>query len=175
MTTIVALLRGVNVGGNNKIKMADLRAVCESMGLQDVRTYIQSGNVVFRTNAANVASRLETAIERAFGFRPPVITRTAAQMRSVVELNPFPGLEPTKLLVSFLGSEPAAEAIEVVRRMEIAPEKIRIVGRDMYIHFPLGQGVSKLPMARIEKALGAKGTARNWNSVMTLLAMAEEL
>lgn len=174
MTTRIALLRGVNVGGGGKIKMEELRAVCEAMGLRDVRTYIQSGNVVFRTNAKDAGARLAGEIERAFGVRTTVMTRTAEEFRAAVERNPISGAKPNQLVLFPLSSTPADEAVEKVRQMGITPEDVQIIGSEMYIHFPLGQGVSKLPMAKIEKTLGAIGTGRNWNTVMALLAMAEE-
>jgi uncharacterized protein (DUF1697 family) len=174
MTTMIALLRGVNVGGNGKVKMEELRKVCEAMGLRDVRTYIQSGNIVFRTKMADVGPKLEKEIERAFGVKTFVVIRTAAELRALTECNPLPGVDPKKLLVSFLRSTPTAEAIEAVRKMEITPEEIHIIGSEMFIHFPLGQGVSKLPMAKVDRTLGTAGTGRNWNTVMALLAMAEE-
>ena len=171
---MIALLRGVNVGGNCKVKMDELRAVCEAMGLRDVRTYIQSGNIVFRSKAEDVGSRLEKEIERVFGVRTFVVLRTAAEMRTVMERNPFPDVDPKKLLISFLRLTPMAEAVESVGRIAISPEELHVIGSEMYIHFPLGQGVSKLPMAKIEKTLGTAGTGRNWNTVMALLAMAED-
>ena len=174
MTMMIAFLRGVNVGGKNRIKMEELGAVCEGMGLSDVRTYIQSGNIVFGAGARFRGAQLEDEIERVFGFRPCVITRTAAELRAVVEGNPIHGAKPNQLLVFFLSGRPGGDAVEKVRQMGIEPEEIHILGAEMYIHFPFGQGVSKLPMARVEKTLGVTGTGRNWNSVMALLAMAEE-
>jgi len=174
MTTIVALLRGVNVGGNQKIKMETLRTVCEGLGFRDVRTYIQSGNIVFRTAARNAGAKLEDEIEKVFGFRPRVVTRTAAELRIISERNPIAGAKPTQLLVFFLTGAPTAEAIEKIKQMEIQPEEVHIIGAEMFIHFPLGQGVSKLPMAKIEKTLGVTGAGRNWNSVMKLLEMVEQ-
>lgn len=173
MSRTIALLRGVNVSGSHKIRMEELRAMCEGMGLQEVRTYIQSGNVVFRGGKKQVGRELEEAIERTFGFRAAVVIRTAEELRTIAAQNPFPGLDPKKVVVTFLDRTPPPEAVEKVRQMAISPEEIRISGSEMYIHFPLGQGVSKLPMARIEKTLGATGTSRNWNSVMALLGMAD--
>ena len=172
MTTLVALLRGVNVGGKNKIRMEELRTACEGLGWRDVRTYIQSGNIVFRCKDKDAGARLEAALESQFGIQTFVVTRTLAEMRALVERNPFPGLDPKKILVSFLSLEPGAEAVAKVEAMGITPEEVRISGREMFIHFPLGQGVSKLPMAKIERTLGTGGTGRNWNTVLALLEMA---
>src|SRR5467141_4381483 len=111
MAVIISMLRGVNVGGHNKIKMDALRALYESLKLRDAQTYVQSGNVIFRTEERDIArltKRIEEGIERKFGFRPDVVLRTAAEMREVVARNPFAkrlGIEPGKLLVSFLASD----------------------------------------------------------------------
>ncbi len=181
MAVIISMLRGVNVGGHNKIKMEALRALYESMKLRDAQTYVQSGNVIFRTDERDIprlAKRIEDGIERNFGFRPNVILRTAAEMREVVARNPFAkrrGIEPRKLLVSFLASDPREEAREKVRQMKCDPEELRIEGRELYIYFPNGIGRSKLSLARLEKTLKTPGTGRNWNSVTKVLEMAEKL
>ena len=181
MAVIISMLRGVNVGGHNKIKMEALRALYESLKLRDAQTYVQSGNVIFRTDErdmSRLAKRIEDGIERKFGFRPDVILRTTAEMREVVARNPFAkrrGIEPGKLLVSFLASDPGEEAREKVRQMKGDPEELRIEGRELYIYFPNGIGRSKLPWARLEKTLKTPGTGRNWNSVTKMMEMAEKL
>jgi len=181
MTVIISMLRGVNVGGHNKIKMEALRALYESLKLREAQTYVQSGNAIFRTDERDIAlltKRIEDGIERKFGFRPNVILRTAAEMREVIARNPFAkrrGIEPSKLLVSFLASDPGAEAREKVRQMKCDPEELRIEGREMYVYFPNGMGRSKLSLVRLEKTLKTPGTARNWNSVTKMLEMAEKL
>jgi len=181
MTVIISMLRGVNVGGHNKIKMEALRALYESLKLRDSQTYVQSGNVIFRSDERDIArltKRIEEGIERKFGFRPDVILRTAAEMRDVVERNPFAkrrGIEPGKLLVSFLGSDPGEEAREKVRQMKCDPEEMRIEGREIYIYFPNGAGRSKLPWAGLGKMLKTPATGRNWNSVTKMMEMAEKL
>jgi uncharacterized protein (DUF1697 family) len=181
MAAIVCMLRGVNVGGNNKIKMEALRALCESLGLLSVQTHIQSGNVVFKTQARDLpalAKRIEDAIEQGFGFRPAVILRTTAQLREVIARNPFaqrPGLEPSKLLVTFFASEPDAAACEKVAQMDLSPEELHFGGREHYMYFPNGMARPKTPLARIEKLLKTTGTGRNWNTVQKLLEMAEKL
>src|ERR1700730_13456913 len=181
MTVVISMLRGVNVGGHNKIKMEALRALYESMKLREAQTYVQSGNVIFRTDErdiARLAERIEDEIERKFGFRPNVILRTAAEMREVIARNPFAkrrGIEPSKLLVSFLASDPGAEAREKILQIKCDPEELRIEGREVYIYFPNGIGRSKLPWARLDKMLKTPGTGRNWNSVTKMLAMAEKL
>jgi len=181
MAVIISMLRGVNVGGHNKIKMDALRALYESMKLREAQTYVQSGNVIFRTDErdiARLAKRIEDGIERKLGFRPDVILRTATEMREVIARNPFAkrrGIEPSKLLVTFLGSDPGAEAREKVLQIKCDPEELRIEGRELYIYFPNGIGRSKLSWAGLEKTLKTPGTARNWNSVTKMLEMAENL
>lgn len=179
MSTVISLLRGVNVGGHHKIKMDALRAMHESLGHRRVRTCIQSGNVVFQTSARvmpRLAAEIGDAIERSFGFRCDVVLRSAAELRQVVARNPFAGragLDAAKLAVTFLPFEPAADARARLAAIPVAPEELHLLGREMYIYFPDGQGNTKLPFAAIAKALGAPGTARNWNTVTRLLEMAE--
>jgi uncharacterized protein (DUF1697 family) len=181
MAVIISMLRGVNVGGHNKIKMEGLRALCESLKLRDAQTYVQSGNVIFRTDErdmSRLAKRIEDGIERKFGFRPNVILRTVTQMREVIARNPFAkrrGIEPGKLLVSFLASDPGEEGREKLRQMKCDPEELRIEGREIYIYFPNGAGRSKLNWAGLGKMLKTAGTERNWNSVTNMLEIAEEL
>ena len=182
MSVVISLLRGVNVVGRNKIKMEGLRALYEANGLRDVQTYIQSGNVVFRTKGtpgAGLAQRIEAAIEKSHGFRPSVMIRTTAELRSVIKRNPFAGrsdIEPSKLIVLFLNGKPTRDGCEKVRAIQANfPEEVHCDGLEVFFFFPEGMGLSKLPMAKIEKALGFSGTARNWNTVTKLLEMAEKL
>ena len=181
MAVIISMLRGVNLGGHNKLKMEALRALYESLKLRDAQTYVQSGNVIFRTDErdmARLAKRIEDGIDKKFGFRPDVILRTAEEMRDVVARNPFAkrrGIEPGKLLVSFLASDPGEEGREKVRQMKCDPEEMRIEGREIYIYFPNGAGRSKLNWAGLGKMLKTPATGRNLNSVTKMLEMAEEL
>jgi len=181
MGVFIAMLRGVNVGGNNMIKMEVLREICGTLKFRGAQTYVQSGNVVFacdERDAAVVEKKLENAIERKLGFRPAVIARTAAQLRDAVARNPFAkrrGLEPGKLLVTFLSGEPDATGLKTVRATKTDPEEMRIDGREVYIYFPNGAGKSKLAWSKIAEMLKVAGTARNWNSVNALLKMAEEM
>jgi uncharacterized protein (DUF1697 family) len=181
MALIISLLRGVNVGGHHKIKMDALRALYESLGLRDVETYVQSGNVVFRArgeNLARLAEQIEDGIERSLGFRPSVIVRTPSDLRKVIAGNPFAArrdIEPSKLLVTFLAKDPGAEARQSLLKIKTDPEEIRVSGRELYIYFPNGMGRSKLTGAAIENALKTPGTARNWNTVRKLLEIAERL
>jgi uncharacterized protein (DUF1697 family) len=181
MAVVISLLRGVNVGGHNKIKMDALRALYGSLKLRDPQTYVQSGNVVFRTDErdlALLAQRIGKGIERSFGFRPEVIVRTSAELRDVVARNPFAkrrGIEPSKLLVTFLDRDPGPEAREKVLTIKTAPEELRIDGRELYIYFPNGMARPKFSWTVIERTLKTPGTGRNWNTVTKLLEIAERL
>ncbi len=181
MPVVISMLRGVNVGGHNKIKMDALRALCESLKLRDPRTYVQSGNVVFRTeerDLGRLAKRLQNEIERSFGFRPDVIFRTTTELRQAIARSPFAtrrGIEPSKLLVIFLANDPGQEARDQVLRIKTDPEELRIDGREIYIYYPNGMARPKLSWAVIEKILKTRGTGRNWNSVTKLLEMAEAM
>jgi uncharacterized protein (DUF1697 family) len=179
MPAVIAMLRGVNLGGTRRLRMDDLGAVFASLKLRDVRTYIQSGNVVFNTTGGDLAAlgrKLEKAIERRFGFHADVIQRRAAEMRDVVTRNPFAerrGLEPGRLIVTFLAADPGEKARAAVRTIPVAPEELYVNGRELYVYFAGGVGRSRLPAAAIERALGVSGTARNWNTVRKLLEIAE--
>ena len=181
MPAVVTMLRGVNVGGHNQIKMEDLRALCESLGLRDAQTYIQSGNVIFRArerDLAHLAERIGDAILSRCGFRPGVVARTATELRGAIARNPFPvqaAGEPGKLAVVFLSAEPDAEARRKALGINVGPEQFRIDGRELYIYYPNGQGQSKLTLPLLEKTLKTPGTARNWNTVDKLFEMAERL
>ncbi|HSU59121.1 MAG TPA: DUF1697 domain-containing protein [Bryobacteraceae bacterium] len=181
MTAVVSMLRGVNVGSHNRIKMDHLRRLYESLDLRDPQTYIQSGNVVFNAGERNLAAlseRIGKGIEQSFGFRAGVILRTTSELRKVVEKNPFaarPGIDPSKLLVTFLASKPDPETRENVLKIETDPEEMRIEGREVYIYFPNGMGRPRLSWPVIERKLKTSGTGRNWNTVLQLLEMAERL
>jgi uncharacterized protein (DUF1697 family) len=177
---VISLLRAVNVGGHSKMKMETLRSVYESLGFTNVRTYVQSGNVVCASRPKDLrklAAQIEEAIDREFGFRPDVILRSVDELREVVAKNPFAdrdGIEPGKLAVNFLSAEPSEEARAKVLAIKADPEELRFEGKHLFIYFPNGMGRTKLPLATIGRALKVSSTARNWNTVTKLLAMAEE-
>lgn len=179
MPVLISLLRGINVGGHKIIKMDALRALYASLGMRDVRTYIQSGNVVCRSAkraTLPLETQIEKAIESAFGFHSDVMLRTVDDMRAVVEANPFAGragIEPDKLAAVFLRGAPGRKADEILARIPRRNEELRLVGRELFVYFPDGMGQSKTP-AGFERALGTF-TARNWNTVRKLLEMAESL
>lgn len=177
MPTYVSLLRGINVGGHKKILMAELRAVYTALGLDPVRTYIQSGNVVFgggKGSAATLARTLEKAIKDAFGFDVPVVIRTAADMERVVAGNPFlaEGADPSTIHVTFLGSAPSASSAAAMASYTVGPDELRVIGLEAYLHCPEGMARTKLTPMFMERSLGVIGTTRNWRTVTTLLDMA---
>jgi uncharacterized protein (DUF1697 family) len=181
MAVLISMLRGVNLGNHNKINMGALRALYESLKFGAPRTHVQSGNVIFRTkekNSAALAKKIQNAIEREFGCRPEVVLRTTDELRKAVAASPFASrrdLEPSKILVTFLAAEPGPEAHATLLRLKSHPEELHVKGRELYIYFPDGVGRSKLPWSSVERLLKTTGTARNWNSVTKMLAIAEEM
>jgi len=137
MAVVISMLRGVNLGSHNRIKMDALRALYESLKLRDPQTYVQSGNVIFRTerrDLAQLAKRIENGIEQKFGFRSQVILRTTSEMRDVIARNPFAkrrGIDPSKLLVTFLASDPGPEARDKLLKIKTDPEESKIDGREL--------------------------------------------
>ena len=181
MPVVISMLRGVNLGPHNRIKMDALQALYERLGFENPKTYVQSGNVVFKTrerDLAKVARKIEKAIEETFGFRTPVILRTIPELREVIARNPFAarrGIEPNRLLVTFLAIEPDAEARDKILKIQCDPEELCMSARELYIYFPNGMARPKLSPAVLDRALKTPGTGRNWNSVTKLLALAETM
>ena len=181
VSVIISMLRGVNVGAHHRLKMSDLRLVYQSLGLQELETYVQSGNVVFKTSERDLGGLrklLEDAIEARFGFRAQVVFRTTAELRQAIIKNPFKkrdGIEPSKLLVIFPVGRPSTEARKNVLEIKTGLEELCIEGHEVYVYFPNGMGTSKLTPAMIEKALQLSGTGRNWNTVTKLLEIAERI
>ena len=178
MRVLISLLRGVNVGGHHKVKMAELQTLYKSLGFEDVRTHINSGNVVFRTaerDLAGLRERIEKAIEKACGFHVDVILRAPSDLKGVIARNPFaalPGMEPSKMAIHFLAAPPGADARERVSAIE-APEQFHLEGRELYMYFTNGMARPTVSMAQVERILGRPGTSRNLNTVKKLLEMAE--
>lgn len=176
METLIVLLRGVNVGGR-VLPMASLAAIVEAAGGRDVRTYIQSGNAVFRSKAANatrLARRITEGVAAAHGYEPHVIVLTLAELDAAMEANPFPdACAPGKWLhLFFLDAVPSRPDLDGLRALATTTERFALVNRTFYLHTPDGMGKSKLA-TRVERHLGVAATARNWNTVTTLLRMAQ--
>ena len=181
MPVLISMLRAVNVGGHSKIKMETLRALYSSLKFDNPQTYVQSGNVIFKTSERKldvVAKRIQSAIQEKFSCRTDIILRTTAELRSVVAKNPFAkrsNIEPGKFLVAFLVGDPGDAARKTLEEHKFAPEELHVSDRELYIYFPDGMGKSKLPWPRIYKTLNTPGTGRNWNSVTKMLEIAENL
>ena len=177
------MLRGVNVGANRRLPMAELRTDLESIGLEDVATYIQSGNVVFRTDAgedeadehaAQLGERIAGVVADRHGFEPNVMVLTADSLRAAAEANPFPEAEaePKKLHLYFLAEQPADADYEALRDAATPSERFHLGNRVFYLHTPDGYGRSRLA-TRAERMLGVAATARNWRTIVRLMEMAE--
>jgi uncharacterized protein (DUF1697 family) len=181
MPVFVALLRAVNVGGTGIVPMAALKELFDKQGFKDARTLLQSGNVVFRAARATpaaLAKKLEAAIRKRFGHDVRVIVRTPDELRDVVARDPFPVAardDPSHLLVTFLAEAPTAAAAKALGQWKHATEPHKVVGRELYIHYKSGVGTSKFAGATIEKLLATAGTARNWNTINKLIALADDL
>jgi uncharacterized protein (DUF1697 family) len=175
MTRYAALLRGINVGGHARVPMVDLRDACVGIGLRDVATYIQSGNMAFSSDQSEreLVPLIEAAIVAKFGFHVPVILRSHAELQAIEDANPYPDLalaEPKFLSVQAF-SEPLSPTLVAKLNPDLAPpEHFTIVGRDLYLHLPNGIGRSKLA-EHLGAKLGKLGTVRNWNTVLKLLEM----
>ena len=179
MTVFAALLRAVNVGGTGILKMAELKALCEEIGFGDVQTLLQSGNVVFTAKGTDkvVAKKLADAIQKAHGFRPAIAVRTAAEIADAMKRNPFKAetkADPRFVVVGFPAAPPTAGAAGRIAAVKgAAGERLKLSGRELYVHYPQGQGRSKVTNAVLERALGTPVTVRNWNTVTKLMAMME--
>ena len=177
-TTYAALLRGINVGGNKKLPMAELRTLLEGLGHDDVRTYLQSGQAVFTSghgDEESLASELARAIEKRFGFTVDVIVCDHAYLKAIADNCPFPAaeLEGKQLHVTYYSAEPGADRFAEVDRSAYLPEEFRLGDRALYLYAPDGLGRSKLAVGlsrpRLNKGLIA--TTRNWNTVVKLAEM----
>ena len=177
METYISLLRGINVSGQKKVNMKELKEVYEGLGLENVRTYIQSGNVVFnhkKTPVKKLIANLEQAIAENFGFDVPVQIRTKAELERIIAENPFlkeKGLELEKNYVIFLAKEPDKAQLEKVNDLSYAPERFIISGTTIYFYCPNGYGNAKLNNNLFESKLKVSATTRNWKTVNVLAGM----
>jgi uncharacterized protein (DUF1697 family) len=176
--TFVALLRGINLGGKNRLPMKDLVAIFERAGCVEVRHYIQSGNVVFGAKAelrTKIAGLVAQAIERHHGLKVPVVVRTAAEMRAVVGGNPYLDADVAdakKLHVMFLADRPSKERAATLDPRRSPGDAFELRGRDVYLCLPNGVARTKLTNAYFDAALRTTSTGRNWNTVLKLAEMA---
>ncbi len=178
MPRYVALLRGINVGKNNRISMADLRALVEKLGHADVRTHLNSGNVVFTApeqSNETLAVEIEAAITTTFGFDLPVIVRAAREVREVVENNPFPEHEadPTTLHVAFLAARADPDLVAALADAPRGDDDYQVISTEVYLHYPNRISGAVFMPNGLDKALQVATTSRNWRTVTALAAMAD--
>ena len=178
MTTYIALLRGINVGGHNLVAMSALRDCCAALGLRGATTLLQSGNLVFQTEG-RMGAALEEYLEQATSKRLKVtadyLVRSAKEWQKIIARNPFPKeakKDPSHLVVMFLKSAPPADRVAALQSAIQGREIVREDGKQLYIVYPDGIGRSKLTGSLIEKKLDTRGTARNWNTMLKLAALA---
>jgi uncharacterized protein (DUF1697 family) len=178
MKTYICLLRGINVGGKNRLPMKELKALLENIGLQHVRTYIQSGNVVFQSkdDASSLSANISAAIMDRFGFEPQTMVLSGEEFEAAMDANPFPEAEsqPKFLHLYFLASSPTHPDLAALEGVKKENERFLLLDRVFYLHAPEGIGRSKLA-AKVEKALGEPATARNWRSAAKIMALAQEI
>jgi uncharacterized protein (DUF1697 family) len=182
METYVSMLRGINVSGHNMIKMDALKSLYESMGLRDVKAYIQSGNVVFRCgskNSLSVGRSISEAIEQSFGFSVPVVIRRPADLTRIISKSPFAGrkgIDQTRLYVTFLNSIPSPVLVKKLPSAAAkSKDEFRLIGTEVHLHCPNGFGKTLLSNAFFEKHLNVEATTRNWKTTQTLLTLSLEL
>lgn len=178
MGTYVAMLRSINVGGRNRVSMADLRGVASRLGFDDVATYVQSGNLVFTGlgSPATVSRAIGDRMAADLGLTVPVIVRTASQLRGVLGRNPFadPEADAKTIHVTFLADRPDPHGQARLEELggQFGNDRFEVVGREVFLHCPGGYGETKLNNAYLERHLGVTATTRNWRTVIALAEMA---
>ncbi|MBL7805292.1 MAG: DUF1697 domain-containing protein [Saprospiraceae bacterium] len=171
MTTFIAILRGINVSGRNMIKMPELKSLFEAMGFASVRTYIQSGNVVFsalETEEARLSAQIAETVTARFGFAVPVLARSAQEWAQILHENPFlseKNIDPAFLHVTLLDELPRPEAAEKLMEYQYEPDRFALRGRTVYLYCPGGYGNTKLSNAFFEAKLKVRATTRNWKTM----------
>jgi uncharacterized protein (DUF1697 family) len=173
----VALLRGINVGGKNILPMKSLAEIFRNAGAEDIKTYIQSGNVLFRAaHPDKIAAKVSAQILTDFSLKVPVITRSAAEIAAATTANPFlqSGIDPSLLHVVFLAGQPSPEQIAKLDPTRSSPDEFALIGRDLYLHLPNGAALTKLTTTYFDATLKTTGTQRNWRTVLTLATMMTE-
>ncbi len=175
----ISILRGINVSGQKKINMLELKSLYESLGFKNVVTYIQSGNVIFDSTDKKIPdlkSRIEKAIDKKYKCHVPVEIRTRLELKNIIKNNPFSPVdlaaEGTKVLVTFLCSKPTKTEIANLYKYVVSPEKLVVKGTEVYLYCPNGYGKSKLSNNFLENKLGVVATTRNWKSVYKLYELA---
>jgi uncharacterized protein (DUF1697 family) len=171
----VALVRGINVGGRKLIAMSDLRDLFTALGFSDVKSLLQSGNVVFRSDRREgIEKILEGETERRLGVSVHYMVRSANELEKLIARNPLPSeaqRDPSHFVVVFLKQAPPANSVQALEAAISGPEIIRAEGKHLYAFYPVGIGESKLTNSLIERKLGTQATGRNWNTVLKLAAL----
>jgi uncharacterized protein (DUF1697 family) len=179
MPVYIAMLRGINVTGSKIIKMEALRASFAALGFKNVKSYVQSGNLIFEAPIASIATlseKIEKKIMSEFGHTVPVFLRTPKEMAEIIKRNPLPkdpAIDQSKLHVTFLADVAPKNAADLLQPLAAGPEQIRVIGREICLYCPLGYGTSKISNNAIEKKLSIAATTRNWKTTNTLLTMAQ--
>ena len=176
----IAFLRGINVGGRNRLPMRDLTAMVVDAGCSNVRTYIQSGNVLYQPGTAlgdDIPSAISSSILSRFGYRIPVIARTAQELREIVRANPFvkSGADTDKLHVVFLAEQPDTPRVEALDSNRSPGDEFTVLGREVHLYCPDGLARTRLTNSYFDSALSTISTVRNWRTVLRLLDMVEEI
>jgi len=178
MQTFISILRGINVSGQKKILMADLKTLYEKLKFKEVTTYIQSGNVAFKGEEKwkdiKLAQKIEGAIFKKYNFQVPVIIRSKEELKKIISSNPFlkeKNIDTKKLHVTFLSEIPAKTNVESIEDIDFSPDIFILNGKEIYLHIPVSYGETKLSNNFFENKLKVKATTRNWNTVNKLLEM----
>lgn len=180
MNTYISLLRGINVSGQKMIKMIELIELYESLKFNDVKTYLQSGNVIFNSSLNDIeklSGMIEERIERKFGFRVDVLIRSINEFQQIISNNPFlkrEGLDTSKLHVTFLSEIPSKTLLDEIKLPEIEVDEFNNIGREIYLFCPNGYGRTKLSNNFFEKKLDVIASTRNWKTVNILLHIAKD-
>ncbi len=178
MPIYICMLRGINVGPHKRMKMEKLRASCQELGFQQVKTYIQSGNVILQAaklSPAALSKKVEERIASDFGFSVDVMSRNREEMNKIIQGNPLlkeEGIDRTKLHVTFLSDVPTAAALKKLQELTMPPDRACCLGTEIYFYFPNGVSGSSLWKHPLDRVLSVTGTMRNWNTVNNLYEMA---
>jgi uncharacterized protein (DUF1697 family) len=182
MQTFISILRGINVSGQKKILMADLKALYEGLQFKEVTTYIQSGNVIFKSDSklsdAALAQKIEAAILKKYSFSVPIIVRNISQLENIISANPFlkeKNTDVEKLHVTFLSAVPGEAATDAIKSLNYPPDQFSIAGQEVFLYTPGGYGETKLSNKFFENKLKVTATTRNWKTVNKLLEIAASL